>query len=594
MSKGSVTTTQTISILLIIVAVLVSGVSLNYIMALGGRLGKVEELSTSISGKVEGLGTTVEGLRAAVEELGAVPTPPTPPTPTPPPPPTEKVVLRIAYSQAPRSVDPPDYGDDFLNGIDQLAHESLFRMWYDEMGEVIYQPVLCESYEQVDDLTWEFKIMEGVLFSDGTELDSQDVYWSLFRDDPRPSNQIWSTDARVDHAEIVDKYTIRMITKYPMPNLYAWFCQGWTNIVSYDWVVETDNLHNYPMVGLPPGTGPFMWTECESMLYSKMTRNPFWRGETGGIEYTPTLTDIEIYTAADETARVMAFEAGSFDMIFPTPIEAVDDLEETGYKVLVYPTPIMYALRINNIFPPCDDIRVRKAMAYAINYEELIPSVFGKYATRIRTCVPALGIGYKDFELYDYDQEKAKELIDEYCSDKGIEPPIKVSFYVSAGSAERYVECAAVLKSYFADVGIDLEILLMESAAMSALTIDDRSDYLAGKDVEFDYHLSWRIWHTDTMWSGDDLYSLYYGTTSANTWYFEHEEFDELAVTTVSIAPFEERLEAVYRAQEIWMEECVGIPLHATPYIYTATPKLMNVQVEPNVYPWLAECYYAP
>ena len=64
--------------------------------------------------------------------------------------PIEPVLLRIGYESAPRAVDSPNYGDDFLNGIDQLCHEPLFTL-REKDGELVYEKVLVESYEQVDE-----------------------------------------------------------------------------------------------------------------------------------------------------------------------------------------------------------------------------------------------------------------------------------------------------------------------------------------------------------------------------------------------------------------------------------------------------------
>lgn len=586
MSKGSATTVQTVSVLLIIIAVLISGISLSYTMGLRDRIDKVEELSNTISGTLGQLGTTVESMRTAIEELKEIPSPsPTPsPSPSPSPsPPPEKVVLRIGYEFAPRSLDPPDYGDDFLNGVDQHVHEPLFIMWWED-DEVVYKPVLVESYEQVDDLTWVFKIKKGIKFSDGSDLDAWDVWWSLSRTDPRPSNMVWSLDARIESYEVLDDYTIKMVTIYAMPNLQAWLCQGWTNIISYDWVKETGQEHVEPLAGIPPGTGPYMWTKFEPMVYAKMTLNPYWRGET------PKITDIEIYAALDNTARVMALEAGSFDLICPTPEEALEDLESKGFKLWVTPAPLVSQIQINNQYPPCDDIRVRQAMAYAIDYEELLSSIYGRYAIRPRSPAPTNTIGYKDIVMYDYDPEKARQLL----ADAGYPDGIKIKMTVVPGwSIYKALECAGAVQAYFKDVGIELDVEVMERSAYRSVTRDIRQDYLAGEEVEFVDHCSFRSWHADTLYSGDDLFSLYHSTQGTNRWYVEIPELDELFEFAISLEPLDERIEACEDAQQLWMENCVGVPLYSAPYIYTTVPEFEGLITEPNVYPWFLEGYFS-
>lgn len=581
-------TLQTVSIALIVIAIAVSGISFNSLGGIRNRIDNVEELSTSISGDVGDLASSIDALTAVIEELSDRPIPspsPSPslsPSPSPSPSPAEEpVVLRIGYSSAPRALDPPHYGDDFLNGIDQLVHEPLFRMWWGDDGEIIFKPILAESYEQIDELTWNFKIREGIKFSDGSDLDVMDVYWSLTRDDPRPGNMIWSLDARIESYEIIDDWTIQMVTKYPMNNLYAWLCQGWTNIISYDWVLETDNINNYPLVGIPPGTGPWKWYEIEPMVYAKMDLNPYWRGGK------PHIDEIEIYAAVDDTARVMAFEAGSFDFIFPTPIEALDSLEEKGYTLWVKPTPVMQQIQINNVYAPTDNILVRQAIFHAINREELVPIIWGKYATIIDSPAPVGTEGYKSYPLYDYDPARAIELL----AEAGYADGVEVDFYISQGN-EKHLEAATAIKTYLSDVGIDANLILMETQAMNALTRGARNDYLAGEDYEFQFHLNFRGWHADTLWAGDDLFSLYYSTQSNNRWYNDNPELDALLDLSISQAPLAERITASEEAQRIWMENAYGITLYAAPYIYTTVPELMNIYTEPNVYVWFADSYF--
>ena len=496
MSRNGITI-QTISIVLIVIAVLVSSLSLNYVMPLSSRIEAMEKQGNKLSDDVRALRTSIEGIKSAVDQLALQPSP----TPPPPPPVTPtKTSLRIGYTSAPRSLDPPDYNDDFLNPIDQLVHEPLFRMEWGPNNEITLIPVLVDTFQQVDDLTWVFTLKKGIYFSDGTELDSQDVYWSLWRSEPRPPNMIWSLDARIKSIEKVDKYTLRMVTKYPMNNLDWWLCQGWTNIVSYDWVIKTGNSKTYPMSGMPPGTGPYMWTEFEPMMRAKMELNPFWRGKP------PKITEIEIFEARDDSARAMAMEAGAFDFINPTVVEAVPRLKAAGLKVVVKPTPIIQQIEINNAFAPTNNLKVRQAIAYAIKYDELIPRIWGEYALRVRTAAPALTIGYKDFPLYDYNPTKAKQLLTE----AGFTEGLKLKMVVISGR-EKLLEAASAIKTYLAAVGIDLEIVLMESATISAITSDFRSRWLKGEmNLDFPYHLRLRGWHADTLWAGDDLFSLYH------------------------------------------------------------------------------------
>jgi peptide/nickel transport system substrate-binding protein len=196
--------------------------------------------------------------------------------------------------------------------------------------------------------------------------------------------------------------------------------------------------------------------------------------------------------------------------------------------------------------------------------------------------------GYKDFPLYDYDPQKSIELL----ADAGYPDGISVDMYVRSGN-EKQLEAGTAIKTYAAAVGIDINLILMERQAMSAITREERNKYLAGEDVDFTYHLDFRGWHADTLWAGDDLFSLYYSTQSNNRWYNENPELDELLDFGIGMAPLEERIEAAEMAQQIWMENCYGVMLYAAPYIYTTVDNLENIYTEPNVYVWFEDSYFS-
>lgn len=472
---------------------------------------------------------------------------------------------------------------DLLNGVGQLVTEPLFIMW-EEDGDVVYKPNLVESWEQTDDLTWVFHLKEGVKFSDGSELTSEDVWFSIWgRQEMRPPNMIWSIDARVEDFEIVDDYTFKMVTKYPMPNLHAWLVQGWTQIMSYDQVKESGQENIYPIegVGNVLGTGPYMWAELEPMLFAKMTLNPYYRGER------PQITDIEVYYLPDADARVAALEAGSVDYIHDVPLEALDMLGEKGFTIWHRPGTLFRCLAFNNLKPPLDDVRVRKALAHAVNYEELIDTIFAGAAIRPLSVVPPASLGYKEFKLYDYDPDTARQLL----ADAGYPDGFKIKLAYHAGFFPHIDEATAAIQAYFREIGVDLEVDLIERSAWIEERVGNIHRYLDGEITpeEMTYHIFYGGWLTDTLWAGDDMYSLYKSDSGHNYWYYHNPEVDELIDFSVSQAPIEERIEAVEEAQRIMMEDCSMISFYTAPYHSASTSKYTGHRILPNVYEYFNE-----
>jgi ABC-type transport system substrate-binding protein len=310
-----------------------------------------------------------------------------------------------------------------------------------------------------------------------------------------------------------------------------------------------------------------------------MVRNPFWRGDP------PVIDEIEIYTAIDDTGRAMALEAGAFDFIFPVTPENWDRLADKGFKLWIEEVPIMFSVRVNNVFPPTDDIRVRQAMAHAINYDELIPSVFGKYARRIATPITN-DPGAKDFFIYDYDVEKAKALL----ADTGLSLPLKMKFNINSGK-EKQLEAAQVLKAYWGIIGIDVELELMERSTSGAIGREEYKAYHEGGSTDFSWHLSWREWHGDGR-AGYTFFSLYHSDVSANSWYIDDPRIDEIAEFGIGLAPIEEKLPRLEEGQKIWMEEAYGLPIATWSYVHASVPEFMDFSMTPNMYPVFENTYF--
>jgi len=589
-------TIQNLSVVLIILAVLVSGASYLSIggikdttEALTSKTDKmsifVEELVSVESELVDSVdevgkvmvdfGETILGLETKISEIekriGKLETDTTE---------EEKVVLRIGTNKCFAAPDPPFWFTDVLNGMGQLVTEPMFLSSFKD-GDPSLNPLLVESYELTDELTWIFKIKKGIKFSDGSELTAQDIWFSLWgRQDPRPGNFLWSIDPRIESIDIVDTYTIEMVTKLPIPDLPIWLSHGWVNIMSYEAVKKSDQLNEVPIQGVENvlGTGPYMWAEIEPNLYSKMTLNPYWRGKK------PQITDIEFYYLPDDDARVAALESGSVDFIIPVPVEALAMLEEKGFKIWEGPAHGLQMLSINNLFSPCDDTLVRQAMAHAINYDELISTLLGKTGIRMYSPVPPV-LGYKEVDIYDYDPTKARELLTQAGYPNGI--TIKLPHW--PGATANADEIILAIQSYFKDVGITLDIDIVERATWKAGRISVRHDWLEDDTTEFLYHCYIWGWSSDTMFVGDDMFSTCRGEAASNYNFYSNEEVDELIYFSVSQAPIEERIEAIEEAQQIIMEDCALIPLYCSPSFAASTAKYTKHQILPNGYQYFGE-----
>ncbi|GAF86655.1 unnamed protein product, partial [marine sediment metagenome] len=233
---------------------------------------------------------------------------------------------------------------------------------------------------------------------------------------------------------------------------------------------------------------------------------------------------------------------------------------------------------------PCDDVRVRKAMAYAINYDELISTILGKSGIRMYSPTPPV-LGYEEVRIYDYNPQKARDLLTAAGYPDGI--TIKLPHWPAATAAAD--EIILAIQSYFRDVGIILDIDIVERATWKAGRIGIRHDWLADTTTEFLYHCYIWGWSSDTMFVGDDMFSTCRGEAASNYNFYSNEDVDELIYFSVSQAPIEERISAIEEAQRIMMEDCALIPLYCSPGFSASTAKYTGHMILPNGYQYFGD-----
>ncbi|HEU4466769.1 MAG TPA: ABC transporter substrate-binding protein, partial [Agromyces sp.] len=276
------------------------------------------------------------------------------------------------------------------------VYEGLVHL--DQEGEV--QPKLAESWTVSEDgTTYDFTLQEGVTFANGEEFTADDVKFSLER-----IATDWKINlgkmAVLDHVEVVSPTEARVVLTRP------------SNTWLYDMTGTVGLMFDPSGVGdlanTPVGTGPYTVTERVTGDHISLeAREDYW-GEA------PEITDVELRYFADVVASTNALRAGDVDMLFnmqaPDLIpqfEADDELQ-----VIQGSSNGEILLSMNNQAAPFDDVRVRQAVAYALDRQAIIDAAWAGYGTDIGAMVPPTDPYYEDLtDLYPYDPERAEELL---------------------------------------------------------------------------------------------------------------------------------------------------------------------------------------
>ena len=565
-------TEEIVTIALVIIAIMASSGAMLLTNSVASKLtattDSLSELKTSTADSLTELKETLKDI-----EKGLTPTPtPTPPTPTPTPEVKYGGTLTIAGSREPRSLTPLDIN----RGWPQFTAMNLL---YDSLVvtdfEYNFVPELAESWEHPDDLTWIFHLRKGVKFHDGTKFNASCVVHQHNYISTGMFGQIAPDiiyNQKIKSVEAIDDYTI----KYTLNEKYTAFFDEQLRGIFNGWIVSPTAVTKWGLeYGRHPiGTGPYKlkeWVEGSYIVFEAF--EDYWQGR-------PAIDTIILKTVQEEAVRLMEFEAGEIQMM-EVPLPFATDLKESGkYQIylgvsdrqmqMIYPIH----MRDPSYHDYFKDKRVRQAINYAIDRQELIDVVLGGWGWEPVGLVKRGSLGYAPYLVkYTYNVTKAKELLAEAGYPDGFECSL-----ISESLAYRpYAEdCAVIIKEQLAKVGIDVTIELVDKA-----TYNDHRYY--GK---FDLLMcGWRGGNIPQTIL-DDMHSRNseFGP-GANWWFMLDPRLDylieRLEITDVSdVATWKVLSDEIQRIQ---IEEAYFCPIWDRMMVHATTPEVMGYQLDPTI-----------
>ena len=311
---------------------------------------------------------------------------------------TNTEAITIAIGGEPTSLDHQFAADD---GMMRVITWNIYEPLVQLNGQTLEpECVLAESYEQIDDVTMEFKIREGVTFHDGDTLDAYDVEYSINRClDPELNSQILSNIETFDHAEAIDANTVRIITKNPDPILITR-----VTLVPIFSKEFTETKSAIDMTTVANGTGPYSFVEWKAG--DRITLKAF-EGYWGE---APVIKDVTFRFIEEPLTMLSALQAGEIDLCTNMLPEYQEDIPQVISQVSNECFWIRFNQNGSSIFSSKE---ARLAAAYAVDNEAIADALFQGYATPCdgQMCRPGY-TGYTEaIKDYGFDPDKAKELL---------------------------------------------------------------------------------------------------------------------------------------------------------------------------------------
>ncbi len=325
--------------------------------------------------------------------------------------------LRVGV-QAPFVVDP----QLLFFGPNMAAARHIFDSLVGRDADSRWTPSLAESWKQLDDTTWEFKLRQGVTFHDGSPFTADDVVATFKRVPSIPNNpSAYTPNLRsVGEVEVVDPYTIHIHTTQPNPTLPGQF----TNIF-----IISKNLANSPGEAgsskIAMGTGPYKLTSFTNGEGMTLERNESYWGKK------PAYKNVVVKVITNDATREAALLSGDIDLMENVPPDDVARLKANP-KTTVYSRP---ADRVVFLLPnvgadklaaftdasgkpldvnPMRDVRVRQALSLAVDRNTLVQRVLSGQGEPTNQLVPDGFTGWiKDLAVPKPDPQGARKLLAE-------------------------------------------------------------------------------------------------------------------------------------------------------------------------------------
>jgi peptide/nickel transport system substrate-binding protein len=355
--------------------------------------------------------------------------------------------LVMVIESSPTNLDPRVGQDAYSQRIDSLIFDDLLARG----ANLDVAPGLAERWEIPNPLTYIFHLHHGVSFHDGHPLTSRDVKWTF---DSLLQGKIRSTKAAtyrfVDHIDAPDDFTVIFHMKGPDAALLWNISDMAIGIVPYG---SGDEISRQPM-----GSGPFKFVSAEPDKEVVVERNNNYWGEKA------KLPRVRFAVVPDATTQALELRKGSGDVIIngSFPPDTVLTLErESSLAVESAPGTRLAYLGFNLRDPILKDVRVRQAIAYALDRRPMIDYLWRGQAQAARSILPQQSWAYNgDVPRYDHDPATARRLLEA----AGYPPVNGVRFHITMKTStdENTRLMVAVMQQQLRDVGIALDIRSFE------------------------------------------------------------------------------------------------------------------------------------
>ncbi|HEX6989962.1 MAG TPA: ABC transporter substrate-binding protein [Bacillota bacterium] len=480
------------------------------------------------------------------------------------------------------------------------SHE-VFRLIFDTLvrrdPDGGFEGELAESWEASDDgLTWTFHLRQDRVFSNGNPVNADAVVFTFERMlDPDQAAPAAGFLGPISAVEKVDDYTVRFVMGEPFALLLDNLAVEYFGIVDPQAVEELGEDFGRN----PVGSGPFVLKEWVTGERIVLEPNPLHKTSRSDVENQgpPHLDQLIFREIPQVETQIAGLRSGEINLITNMPAEqAVTFENDPNFQVMRGPGGINIAYLsfamvpaadggTNTFKPPFDDLRVRQAVAHAIDADTILETVLYGFGVRNKTPLP-VGVFGHDPSLGDlvpdYDPERAGQLLDEAGWTMGSDGvrrkdgrPLAINFWsLNLGSAP---QIAQIIQNQLEQVGFDVEITSLDVATYVSQAAS------GNLDLEM----------LDQGWSAPNILNIMTSMGWALGLY-NNPELQDLLTRAQSEVDDAQRAALYRQAQQVMLEDMALVPLYTGTVPMVARSEVQGIKFDTFGQPLFHDAYVAP
>ncbi|MBS7527659.1 ABC transporter substrate-binding protein [Fusibacter paucivorans] len=327
----------------------------------------------------------------------------------------------------------------------------------DENGFIV--PCAATEWEIVDDTTIRFHLRDDIYFHNGEKLTAEDVKYSIARAEKEAGSRTFFKFFDGANTEVIDDTTIDIKVYEPFAPVFNYLSSARGSIVCAS-AMESMGSDAYGRN--PIGSGPLKFTEWVAGDHIELARNDDYWGDK--VAYK----DLIFRVIGEDASRAIELESGGADISLYIAQQDISSLESNPEtEVISVPSYATVSVAFNSVkFDYLQDVRVRKALAMALDREGIVEAVYHGSATVADSVYSSVIPYHTSNEIVSYDPEAAKALLEEAGFD--FSQPIKL---VTMGSASA-VAISEIVQNMWESIGLSVETSILDWAVFSQTMAD--------------------------------------------------------------------------------------------------------------------------